>query len=264
MKKHARRSRGALYITLVYLCFSALWIFLSDSILLHLTMNIEVIALVSKIKGFIFVTLSALLIYLLTRRKIAEKNLIIIDLDREVELRAQLISELHHRIKNNLQIVISLVNLESESKRDRKAFIHSLNEKLHSMISVFNVVYNFNDMRNIALDRVLDEYIKNTNTDLVRIESPHSPSLSIETITSLMLVIESVISIWCKNESSMESLQISISEVDCVSLYCCSFSNDTAVREEDRVFLDLELAAIEGSLNLDPESGRAEIHFNAE
>ena len=30
-----------------------------------------------------------------------------------MEIREQLISELHHRIKNNMQLVLSLINLES-------------------------------------------------------------------------------------------------------------------------------------------------------
>ena len=88
MNPRRSATHGALHITIIYLVFSLLWIFLSDRILLSLTQNLELIALVSNLKGFFFVSISGLIIFMLVSRKISVKNDIIAALDREVEIRA--------------------------------------------------------------------------------------------------------------------------------------------------------------------------------
>lgn len=254
---------GALHITIIYLVFSLLWIFLSDRILLAFTDDINLIALISNLKGFFFVSISALIIFMLVSRKIAEKNEIIAALDREVDVRAELIRELHHRIKNNLQVVISLVNLESASHREREAFINALNEKLQSMMAVFNVVYNYNDMRNIALDRVLHSYAKTSPRRLTLLPPQAQPSLSVEAITSLMLVLDSVLSTWFDVSVCPDGAAICLCSDTAIELRCKRQGPFTACSDCDQDFINLELAAINGSLEINPDEGVIRILFTA-
>jgi len=67
----------ALKIAFVYLLFGALWILLSDTFLGTLALSAQMVTLLSVIKGWIYVGLSALLIYSLSNRymkKIAQAN----------------------------------------------------------------------------------------------------------------------------------------------------------------------------------------------
>lgn len=254
---------GALHITIIYLVISLLWIALSDRVLLSFTDDINLIALVSNLKGFFFVSLSALVIFLLVSRKIREKNEIIAALDREVEVRAELIRELHHRIKNNLQVVVSLVNLESASHRERETFISSLNDKLQSMMAVFNVVYNYNDMRNIALDRVLYAYTETSPRRLSLLEPQAHPSLSVEAITSLMLVLDSVLSTWFDIATCPEGASICLCADTTIEIRCQRPGPFVSCTDCEHDFIMLELAAINGSLETVPDQGIVRILFTS-
>ena len=67
----------AVKISLVYLLFGILWILLSDSLIGFLSLNREIVIWFSVIKGWIFVGLSALLIYIVGKRymqKLANAN----------------------------------------------------------------------------------------------------------------------------------------------------------------------------------------------
>jgi hypothetical protein len=105
-------------ISLIYLIFGLGWIVATDSLVLSLGVSPELVARAQTIKGWVFVLLTTGLVYLLTReyarRKdtaLAETKEISRELQRAVEQKQAMIRELHHRVKNNLQIVVALTNL---------------------------------------------------------------------------------------------------------------------------------------------------------
>ncbi|MFA6288556.1 MAG: hypothetical protein WC661_14325 [Opitutaceae bacterium] len=57
-----------LRVTLVYALFGVLWIFLSDRLVVILGNNLEGVTLLQTVKGWVFVVLSSLLLFVLTRR----------------------------------------------------------------------------------------------------------------------------------------------------------------------------------------------------
>ena len=67
----------AIKISLIYFAFGVIWIFLSDTIVGFVSLNRDIIILFSVIKGWIFVSLSAFLIYIIANRyiqKLAHTN----------------------------------------------------------------------------------------------------------------------------------------------------------------------------------------------
>jgi hypothetical protein len=105
-------------ISLIYLAFGLGWIVVSDSLVLSLGISSELVARAQTVKGWVFVLLTTGLVYLLTReyarRKdaaLAETKELSRELQRAVEQKQGMIRELHHRVKNNLQIVVALINL---------------------------------------------------------------------------------------------------------------------------------------------------------
>jgi diguanylate cyclase (GGDEF)-like protein/PAS domain S-box-containing protein len=68
---HARRQSGrsALAVVLLYACFAALWILLSDHVLELLFSDPQALLLASTVKGWIFVAVTSLLLYGLLRRR---------------------------------------------------------------------------------------------------------------------------------------------------------------------------------------------------
>ena len=190
------RISSAFRITLIYVVFALLWILLSDRFISSLTNSVQILTVYSNIKGILFIIITGVLLFLLIQKRINEKNKIITRLDREVEIREQLISELHHRIKNNMQLVLSLINLESIEESGFNIIKDRISNKLLSMMSIFDIVYNLEDMNKISLDLVIKEYVAISIRNLEYLNSKIDAEYSVELITSLMLVIDSLIEIY--------------------------------------------------------------------
>lgn len=107
-----------------------------------------------------------LLLYLRLRRankQLAAQNLLIKEnddrLNEAIEEQQLLRGELHHRIKNNLQIIISLLDLQIDNLKDPgiREELQGLTERVHSMSAIHNILSRENDVRRIPVDR----FVKN-------------------------------------------------------------------------------------------------------
>lgn len=118
-----------------------------------------------------------------------------------------LIKELHHRVKNNLQIINSFLNLEKRAyKNCPELVIEHMQTRLSSLALLHEKTYNSSDFKNINLNECL------TNQDISTKNLVHSPmeiefktdvdeniNLSIEVITPLLLIIDELTMIAIRN-----------------------------------------------------------------
>jgi len=97
----------------------------------------------------------------ITRRKKAEEQVRASLREKEVLLR-----EIHHRIKNNLQIVSSLLNLQSRYVKDKQVFemLREGQNRIKSMALIHEKLYQSKDLAKIDFA----EYIQNLTTSLYR------------------------------------------------------------------------------------------------
>ncbi len=182
--------KSALKIVLIYILFASLWILVSDTVASLFSERLEDMSLYSTIKGLFFVLVTGLLLFFLVRREVNAKNELIECLNRALTVKRQLIRELHHRIKNNLQVVISLLNLESRGKGLSAEAMDGFVGKLLSMKAVFNIVYNVEDMNTIVFGDVLEEYARLKRMPLTVVQSGPSVRKPVETMVTLLLVLD--------------------------------------------------------------------------
>lgn len=118
-----------------------------------------------------------------------------------------LIKELHHRVKNNLQIINSFLNLEKRAyKNCPELVIEHMQTRLSSLALLHEKTYNSSDFKNINLNECL------SNQDISTKNLVHSPmeiefktdvdeniNLSIEVITPLLLIIDELTMIAIRN-----------------------------------------------------------------
>lgn len=119
---------------------------------------------------FIFSTLFLLMLvglvgYFYNERKktsfiLAEKNKIIGQALKEKEL---LMLEIHHRVKNNLQVISSLLNMQSHFIEDSKATSAVLESKnrVHSMSLIHQSLYQQDDITEVNIKEYFDQLISN-------------------------------------------------------------------------------------------------------
>ncbi len=97
----------------------------------------------------------------ISERKIAEEQVNTSLREKEI-----LLQEIHHRVKNNLQVVISLLNLQSKDIKDERIIkmFRDSQDRINSMALVHEKIYFSKDLANIKLR----EYINDLSRSLFR------------------------------------------------------------------------------------------------
>ena len=252
---------GSLRISLAYIIFATLWILLSDRIISHFTDSVRILTVYSNIKGVFFVVFTGVMLFILINRQINDRNKIIAKLDREVVVREQLIQELHHRIKNNMQVVLSLIHIETLNMKNPDDLNRKISNKMLSMMSIFNIVYNLKDMTNISLGMVIEEYVRISFRNLTYDHSGHEPKHSVETITSLMLVLDALIEVFCPEEDSIGKISLKLLGPNKIEIGLKRIAAFSEIRKEDMDYLEMQLMAIEGRLKPDEKENTLTLMF---
>lgn len=116
------------------------------------------------------------------------------------ENRLVLIKEIHHRVKNNLQVLNSFLNLEKRAYRDNpELIIEHMQTRLTSLALLHEKTYNSQDFKNISLKQYLKDHDRQTERV---VDSPNhiefethiddDLNISIEVITPLLLIIDEI------------------------------------------------------------------------
>jgi PAS domain S-box-containing protein len=134
----------------------------------------------------------------ITEHKQAEESLRISFKEKEILLR-----EVHHRTKNNLQVILSLLDLQSLTIRDKKMLggIKDIQNRIRSIALVHEKLYQSKDLSNVNLKNYIQEV---TNALIKSYEgSKHRISLildidyifiSLDTITTCGLIVNELVS----------------------------------------------------------------------
>lgn len=94
-----------------------------------------------------------------------EKELTVknVELNKRIDQVEVLVQELHHRVRNNLQIIISLINLYSNKIEDDKALL-ALGECKHyieSLASVYNSLQSEDDFTMVNFNELIRKLVEN-------------------------------------------------------------------------------------------------------
>ena len=124
-------------------------------------------------------------------RKLKSQNLII---NKSLEEKETLLKEIHHRVKNNLQLVSSLLTLQSRDIIDVKA-IEAINEgksRVRSMALIHQDLYSRDNLTGIGMKR----YIENLSQELFSTYQLENQNIELElNIDDIYLDVDTIIPI---------------------------------------------------------------------
>jgi PAS domain S-box-containing protein len=113
-------------------------------------------------------------------------------LQQSLEEKVALLKEVHHRVKNNLQIVVSLLNLQSSRSRshDVVGILADTRNRVYSMALLHEALYRSQNLARIDLTR----YVEELCSQLMRSYGPEASRVGIEErIDSVSLPMEQAV-----------------------------------------------------------------------
>lgn len=168
---------------------------------------------------FLFVFLIAIVVFILKSRKdrikIEEKK-------KEIEIIAKqktiLLKEIHHRVKNNLQLISGLLYLQSVKHKNKKvtAMIDESQRHINSIALVHEMLYKDDTLSLVSMEKYLNEL----GTRLLQVSSQKkiiyelktmNVSLPVNYATTLGLIVNELITNTLKYAFNKEKGKVSIS-----------------------------------------------------
>jgi two-component sensor histidine kinase len=128
-----------LRIVVPYLFLGAAWILFSDRILLGLMDDPKAMIALSTAKGWLYVLITGFFLYTLVYRELRQRTELETKLRESLADKVALLAELNHRVKNNLQIISSILNLETGSLLGDEA--RALNDRTRARLQAMNIAY---------------------------------------------------------------------------------------------------------------------------
>lgn len=135
-----------------------------------------------------------------TSEELSQKNAIITEALHEKEV---LMQEIHHRVKNNLQVVSSLLSIQSRHLTDNQA-IEAIKEgqnRVKTMGLIHQSLYQENDFRGVNMKNYISKLIKNLfnsyniQPEKIQLKTEISElNLDIDTVVPLGLIINELVS----------------------------------------------------------------------
>lgn len=198
------------------------------------------------------------------------------ELDALLSKQTMLLSEVHHRVKNNLQIVISLLTLKGQSLKDHDTanYLEDVSMKIRSISVIHEQLYNndqFDEINvNAYVRQLLDQFrnILAATEYTSHIKINDGITFNIETMFPIGIILTELVTNSIKHANVQSSntlnIQIEIKEID--KNYLLFYSdNGTGKLNENAGMGSSILAAMKRQLNAKSSEFNADgYHFEME
>ncbi len=158
------------------------------------------------------------------RKEIAVRQEMEQKLSRSLEEKSILLKEVHHRVKNNLQIISSILNLEIRSQSDKQVTqaLRRIQNRIYSIYLVHEIVYQTDMFSRIDLGRyirlIAENMMRNLSQDSVRFEYNLEPVyVSLEIGVPIGMIINELFSNYFEHHSEFsidKPMNISLKQIN--------------------------------------------------
>lgn len=124
------------------------------------------------------------------------------EITRQNEEKALMLKEIHHRVKNNLQVISSLLNLQAEGITDRRVLtlFEDCRHRVNSMALIHEKMYQSRNLVNIDIRSYIDDLVRSLidaydTNKIIHLETDiEDRPFRIDTIVPLGLILNEIIS----------------------------------------------------------------------
>jgi len=156
------KNRIALKITLIYFFIGFLWILFSDQFILSMEGSVDAITLLQTYKGWFFISITSVLLFLLIRNEITKKNIVEHDLikaktkaEESDLLKSAFLSNMSHEIRTPLNGILGFCELlldDSFSRDDKKIFANNLTKNGNDLLKLINDIMDISKIQENQFD----------------------------------------------------------------------------------------------------------------
>lgn len=151
----------------------------------------------------------------------------------------QLLKEIHHRVKNNMQIISSLLSLQFSEEKDERVLklIRESQSRISAMALVHEILYatsnfkqiNFKEYLTLLAESLFKSYAPDNHELILNIEVQADIVLEMEQIIPLGLVVNEIITNSIKYAFPNNKGEISIIMKPCENDYCEMVVSDNGI-----------------------------------
>ena len=140
--------------------------------------------------------------------------------ERKNEENKLLLKEIHHRVKNNLQIVLSILNAQADSLQDQKAIgaVLESQHRVHSMALIHQNLYQSDNLNQIQAQQYLQEMVETVYSSYHQVGQPVRLQLNIEDLSLNMstavpvgLIVTELVTNACKHAFTKAEGELTVS-----------------------------------------------------
>jgi two-component sensor histidine kinase len=157
------------------------------------------------------------------------------ELQQALEQQIMLQGEIHHRVKNNLQVIISLLDLQRDDIQDAKALesLEAMSNRIYSMAAIHEVLYQKEGEGRVSFYEYVDNLCRHfhalapkQNQPIFHLEIEHC-LLTLETLMPLGIIMNELMTNSLKYAVvPNQPLEISVDLQVCADGYCLSYRDN--------------------------------------
>ena len=272
-----RSQKNSSAIALGYAAVGSLWILLSDRLAHHFFSHTPYYPFIQTGKGWLYVLVTSLALWSLIRSALKQKDsLIQLNMDKGRELE-RIHHELQHRVKNNLQLMLSLINLQQDeyahSPKARQALV-STYIRFEAISIAYEEMYSqhrttdietANYFQRLAED-ITEQYLDQSKEFCWDLSVDPSP-VSVEKLIPLGLILTELSSACMEHKPSSVSVVFDV-EIQCIEtrlrfIFCpigiaSNILENQGNRNLHGILIDGLSSQLDGDLSIEVEE-----HFKA-
>lgn len=152
-------TKHAIRITLIYFFISVAWIFFSDRLLETVISDGQNLMKMQTYKGWFFVFITSILLFYLIKRSTSSIIKSKDETEKALQENQQLLSELHHRVKHNLALISSLVELQvSNLDTQETTALLKTQFRIFALAEIQELFYQNKDISRVPFHKYINQF----------------------------------------------------------------------------------------------------------